>query len=101
MFAGIDASRGWPPGGMTTRRWMLEVPVHRVPLHDLVATQDGIFLAPLIDAEVSSHCGDPYPHVRLWKGRLHLSDGHHRAVRAALNGATHIDARVLRCGGAR
>lgn len=100
MFAGVDTARDWPPGGMTTRRWMLEVPVQRVPLHDLVATQPGIFLAPLIDARPPVS-GDPFVHVRVWRGIPYLEDGHTRAVRAALNGATHIDARVLRCGGGR
>jgi hypothetical protein len=96
MFAGIDCTRAWPPAGMTTDRW-LRLPPRQVALSDLYATQDGVYLAPLIDPGPSSHCGDPLPHVRLWNGRLYLSDGHHRAVRAALNGQQTLEARVLVC----
>lgn len=99
MFAGIDCARDWPPPGMTTGRW-LRIPARPVPLGDLVATQDGVWLAPLL-GEPSSHCGDPIPHVIAWGGSLFLEDGHHRVVRAALNGRRHIPARVLVLGGGR
>lgn len=98
MFAGIDDSRPWPAGGMTTARWTLEVPLRRIPIGDLIATQSGVHLAPLIADTASSHSGDPYPHVRWWNGAPHLEDGHHRVLRAALNGATHVTARLLMPG---
>jgi hypothetical protein len=98
MFAGIDCARDWPQAGMTTARW-LRLPPRPVLIGDLYATQDGVHLAPLLDDQPSlSHCGDPVPHVRLWNGRLYLEDGHHRAVRAAINGQQAITARVLEVG---
>lgn len=100
MFAAVDPSRPWEPTGMTTGRWM-RLPARPVPLHDLVATQDGIYLAPLLRQEPSSHSGDPLPHVVAYGGRLYLSDGHHRAMRAALNGQQRIDARILVMDGRR
>lgn len=100
MFAGIDCARDWPQAGMSTARW-LRIPPRPVPLDALTATQDGVFLAPLLAAAPSSVSGDPLVHVVVWNGRLWLSDGHHRAVRAALNGQQQIAARVLVLGGSR
>lgn len=96
-FSGLilrDAGETWPSAGMTSRRWLF-VPVRDVPIGDLVATQAGVLLEPLIQTEPSSWCGDPWPHVIAWAGRLLLEDGHHRVIRAALAGRTSVAARVL------
>lgn len=93
MFAGIDCARGWPPTAMTSARW-LHVPTQPIPLHELHATQEGIYLHPLITADTPVG-GDPHPHVVSWNGRLYLEDGHHRAVRAAIHGQRTLTARVL------
>lgn len=97
MFAALDCTRDWPTLGMTTRRW-LSVPTTTVALDDLIATQDGVYLAPLID-QATPLGRDPIPHVIAWRGRLHLEDGHHRAVRAALRGQRAMTVRVLAVGG--
>jgi hypothetical protein len=96
MFAGLasrEAGDPWGPTGMSSARW-LAVPVQRVRIADLVATQPGIYLQPLIEpAEPMG--GDPFVHVVSWRGRLYLEDGHTRTIRAALGGRSEIDARVL------
>lgn len=94
MFKGIDTSRPWPKGEMTTEKWQ-QVPSFWVPIGELIATQDGIKLEPIINAPKISHCGDNNPHVVSWRGNLYLEDGHHRAVRTAIEGKTQIFARVL------
>lgn len=99
MFAAVDPTRPWEPTDMSTAKW-LRLPARPVPLGDLIATQDGVYLAPLL-GEPSSHCGDPVPHVIAHDGRLYLEDGHHRAVRAALNGQRQLHARVLVLDGRR
>lgn len=88
----------WPATGMSTQRWMDEVPVSVVEIRDLIATQDAVALAALVDDYVRGDRGheiDPHPHVIDWGGRLYLEDGHHRAIRALLRGHTHLEARVL------
>jgi hypothetical protein len=78
---------------MTSARWLL-VPVVEVVIGDLWATQPGVLFQSLIEPSVSVG-GDPLPHVIAWDGRLFLEDGHHRVVRAVINGATTMPARVL------
>jgi hypothetical protein len=64
-----------------------------VKIGDLIATQPGIYFHGL---DRDHHVGgDRYPHVINWAGHLYLEDGHHRALRAALNGEATITARVL------
>lgn len=78
---------------MTSQSW-LEVPTEVVRIRDLVATQDGVYFAPLLQ-DVEPLFGDPFPHVIRWRGVLYLEDGHHRVVKAALRGAVDVTARVL------
>jgi hypothetical protein len=59
----------------------------------LTATQPGIYFHGLTNT--SPIGGDPHPHVINWAGHLYLEDGHHRVLRAALNGEATITARVL------
>src|SRR4051794_15212442 len=98
MFKGVDVSRPWPHTGMTTEKWK-QVPPFWIPISELIATQEGVKLAPLSDIKKSlryvSHSGDFHPHVVSWRGNLYLEDGHHRAVSAAISGNTQIFARVL------
>lgn len=98
MFASIISRDGgcpWGETGMTSAKW-LDVPTELVTIRDLVATQPGILLHALSeDYEAPPIGGDPLPHVVAWRGRSYLEDGHHRVVRAALRGASEVEARVL------
>jgi hypothetical protein len=96
VFAGVisrENGEPWGPTGMTSRRW-LSVPVQRVRIADLIATQPAVNFQPLIEAPAPIG-GDPFAHVIAWRGRLYLEDGHTRTLRAALGGHAEIDARVL------
>lgn len=97
MFSEVvdGATCAWMSQGMTTQRWIDEIPVQVVPIAELVATQPGVLLQALIDPAPESHSGDPLPHVLQFDGRLYLEDGHHRAVRARLRGQRYLYARVL------
>jgi hypothetical protein len=87
-----DNGTPWLATGMTSARW-LTIPVRRVKIADLTATQPGIYFHGL---DLEHHVGgDPHPHVINWAGHLYLEDGHHRTLRAALNGEHTITARVL------
>lgn len=97
-FRGVR-ERVWEPTGLSTAAWLL-VPVREIFIGDLFATQDGVYLTPLLTREPGSACGDPFPHVILFRGDLYLEDGHHRVLRAALNGQTTVQARVW-CARAR
>jgi hypothetical protein len=100
-FASIisrDHGEPWPATGMSTQRWMDEVPVRQVRIRDLIATQSAVALAALVEdyrRGDQPHERDPHPHVIAWCGSLYLEDGHHRAIRALLRGEPTIDARVL------
>lgn len=85
----------WPPTGMTSKKW-LDVPIREVRIADLIATQDGVYFAPLMTDDVTRPVGgDPHPHVIHWHGQLYLEDGHHRATRAIIRAQPTIHARVL------
>jgi len=97
-FAGIisrDGGEPWGPTGMTTAKWM-HVPTQTLPINELYATQPGVLLHALTADAPAPVGGDPLPHVIAWRGTGYLEDGHHRVMRAALAGCTHIEARVLR-----
>lgn len=102
MFADVisrDDGTPWPPQGMTSARW-LDVPVRRVRIADLIATQPGVYLAPLAPYRYGQPVGgDWFAHVIEWRGRQYLEDGHHRALRAALRGHRWLQARVLEVAG--
>lgn len=85
--------------GMTTQRWIDEVPIRRVRLDDLTATQPGIAFIPMI-APTTPVGGDLYPHV-VWdvdKGVYYLEDGHHRVVKKMIENVSdpYIRCRVMR-----
>lgn len=87
-----DGVGPWGPTGMTSARWR-DVPPRLVRIDALIATQDGVYFHGIhADTHVG---GDPLPHVVSWRGREYLEDGHHRVMRAALAGATYMEARVL------
>ena len=85
-FKAIIDRRPYPPTGMTTARWIDEVPVTNVWLHQLTLTQTGVRIAPLFRYLTDEHTwsGDKYPHVVQYDGELYLEDGHHRVIRAQL-----------------
>lgn len=97
MFKGIisrDRGEPWGPTGMTTKKW-LNIPTQTLPIADLIATQPGVLLHALTD-NTTPIGGDTLPHVIHWAGHYYLEDGHHRVVRARLNGQHTITARVLK-----
>jgi hypothetical protein len=93
MFKSVDTSRSWPTTGMTSEKW-LSVRTFSVKIDSLVATQDGVFIHPLIDPPAPVG-GDEFPHVVFWNNILYLEDGHHRVVRAKIGGQDRVVARVL------
>lgn len=93
MFKAFDPSRPWADTGMTTEKWK-QVPIFTLGIDDLIATQDGVKLSPLITPG-ESFCGDEIPHVVSWRGNLYLEDGHHRVIGALCRNEKKIRARVL------
>lgn len=96
VFAGIISRKDgtpWPATGMTSEKW-LDIPVRAVQTRFLIATQDGVYLKPLLEPETAVG-GDEYPHVIVYQQRMYLEDGHHRAVRAMIEGRPLLFARVL------
>jgi hypothetical protein len=96
-FAGIVATRPYPPTGLAT--WA-GVPVETVDLAALVLTQRHLgSIAALFGAERRPG-GDAYPQVVRWAGVDYLEDGHHKVCRAALwRGALAMRMRVYRHSG--
>jgi hypothetical protein len=94
MFRQGTVSRDWPEQGMTTETWRHIDPCV-VTIADLIPTQPGILFAGLHNTRTREG-GDTLPHVIEWHGNLYLEDGHHRVVRAALDGAEHMIVRKLR-----
>lgn len=96
MFAGIvsrEKGTPWPDTGMTSQKW-LSIPVRAVQARTLIATQDGVYLKPLLEPETPVG-GDEYPHVIVYKQKYYLEDGHHRVIKAMIEGRPLIFARVL------
>jgi hypothetical protein len=81
-FAGIDEHRNWPATGLTTARWVAEIPAEHVLFCHVWLTQRHVDVAALFG--VTLRKSDQHPHCVAWNGRLHVEDGHHRVVRAAL-----------------
>lgn len=98
MFRGIRADRPYPPTGLTSARWVEEVPVERVSISRLWLTQSQLSLEALLSPWTPTHCQDPLPHIVVHNDDWYLEDGHHRVIRGALNGgyANEILARVFR-----
>jgi hypothetical protein len=83
-FAALITDRPWPPTGLTTARWIAEVPVLDVRLDELHLTQQHVNVAALFGHTDPAGSADTYPHVVEWAGCMWLEDGHNRVVRAAL-----------------
>lgn len=92
----IIEGRPWPETGLTTERWMTEVPVTSVWIDNLFLCQSSLNIRGLLNAARGGlpMYGDAIPHVVSWQGLLFLEDGHHRVVAAAVRGEPIIDARV-------
>lgn len=86
--------RDWPDQGMTTDLWRAIEPCP-VEIDQLHPTQPGVLFAAICNPRIRDG-GDTLPHVVEWRGDLYLEDGHHRVVRAALDGARTIFVRKLR-----
>jgi hypothetical protein len=90
-----DNGTPWGETGMDSRKW-LSIPVVKVQIKDLIATQPGVLLLALAwDYDQPSVGGDEYPHVIKWRGELYLEDGHHRVIRRLLAGKTRAKVRLL------
>lgn len=95
MIAGVMVGRPWAePLALPEGGWR-EVPVRSVFLHDLWATQDGVYFHAIIGNPQVPHSGDRFIHVVRYQDKNWILDGHHRVVRAALRGDGYIRARVL------
>jgi hypothetical protein len=83
----------YPETGLTTERWVKEVPIRLVALDELVTTQTHVSIASILHRH--RRAADPYPYVVSYLGLLYLEDGHGRVVRAMLDGHTHYPCRVF------
>lgn len=92
-FAGIACDRPYPVSGLNTQLWEDTVPVQYVEFGELTLTQDGVYFAKLFG---SQRAVDRFPHVVAYEGRKFLEDGHHRVLRAVLQGADGMLMRVFR-----
>ncbi len=93
MFKTIVTDPPYGDSGLSPRGWR-EVRTKYVPIAELVATQDSLRIAGIAPTHRGLH-NDPLIHVVKHQGVFYLEDGHHRAAREALAGASHINARVL------
>jgi hypothetical protein len=101
-FRGITDQRPYPPTGLTTARWIAEVPAFPVRFENIVLTQTGVRIAPLFGITDPHSAGDTTPHIVAWQGQFYLEDGHHRVVRAALTAPWRsIPMRVFHSPGTR
>lgn len=89
--------RPYEPTGMTTAKWM-KLREERVDVSKVVFSQDHLSLSHLLHP-ADSYSGDPCPHLVEWEGKLWVSDGHHRIIRAILSGYTYLFCRVLKQNG--
>lgn len=94
IFKSVGDARPYPDHGRTTPRDWADVPPRAVRLEQLTTTKSALSLHDLL-AEDSTFYGDLFPHVVLWRDRMYLEDGLHRALRAALQQRSTLHARVL------
>lgn len=95
----FEDGRPWGEADLLVALWKL-APWQTVRLDELVLTQDKLNAETLFAAVrgKTPGGGDPLPHLVRWKGRLFVSDGHHRIALAIIRGAETIDARILEIG---
>ncbi len=94
IFKSVGDARPYPDHGRTTPREWSDVPPRAVRLEQLTTTKSALNLHDLL-AEDSTFYGDLFPHVVMWRNRMYLEDGLHRALRAALQQRHTVHARVL------
>ena len=97
IFKAVGEGRPYPDHGLVTAKDWAAVPPRQVRLDELVTTKRTLDLDRLL-AEDSTFFGDLFAHVVEYRGVLHLEDGLHRAVRAALQQRPVLHARVLTLG---
>ena len=90
-----DLRRKFEPMNMTTQLW-LSVPTQIVCISDLIFSQTHVSIEGLLNAQNkgNSFCGDAYPHVISYQGKLFLNDGHCRITMKLLSGETHAEVRI-------
>lgn len=93
-FAGFATARPWPVTGLTTRLWVDTVDVRMVTFDRLHLGQDHLDIPGLFGFTRRTDA-DVYPHVVVWRDTWYLEDGHHRVVRAALQGGKALPMRVF------
>lgn len=98
-FAGVVLSPPYPTSGLSTKRWIREVPLAVVLFRDLWLTQDGIHFTTLFGIRRAASANDTMPHVISYGGKMFLEDGHHRVTCLALAGRQGVWARVFAVGG--
>jgi hypothetical protein len=77
---------------MSTATWR-QVPPVAVDPREIVPTQGEVMADRMLAG--GTVCGDVYPHVVRFAGRLWLDDGHHRVAQAIRLGIPLIAARLL------
>jgi hypothetical protein len=89
-------ARPWPSTGLTTQRWIAEVPLQWVHLGDLELTQEVNLSAVLryLQGRGASHSGDEHIHVVKWRDALYIEDGHTRVGAMLIQGRDCARARV-------
>jgi hypothetical protein len=89
------AGRGSAPSGSWSSSEWRRAGVESVRISSLIATQGGL-VAKHLRKYLNGHSGDDLPWVQEHNGSYYIYEGHHRAAAAAINGRTHIRARVQR-----
>lgn len=90
----LDPARPFEPTGMTTAAWMA-LPVTEIVLRTLTFCQASVSVVGLLAPQPSPWCADPFIHVVAYAGQSYLDDGHHRVVRALLQGQATLPGRIL------
>jgi hypothetical protein len=87
------SERPYPETGITTSDWKKIKPTF-LYLEDLVLTQQGVYLEPLLNGATRSE-SDECPHVVHWNGSYYLEDGHTRVARCRILGLRMMMFRVF------
>jgi hypothetical protein len=72
----------------------MNIPPQYLRIASLIATQPHLHTEALTTTPPPTRGIDPIVHVVRWQGKDYIEDGHHRVVREALRGYSHVLARV-------